>query len=287
MKIASGRTGPLLRRWGILGRRCSKHHRRRRVTWDTPPLLVRAASSFAKRMTRRLRQCLNASRRRFRPLDEPLLVDFGAHRWLESAREESYSDWLAWILGTFPDGRDVLRVLGLHSDTRFRPCRGIRPTLVREQRLAEGYEGHSGRADLIIEFERAACILVEIKAGPAAAVEKHLGYMRSLRGHRAKVKGGILLATGRESGSVDELQFCQWSDVCLELRRQALRMVRSRDQISAAMTLGFVSAVERNLLNLPGSAVARIADGGAVLLSVSQVEELERHLSAGAPKGML
>lgn len=285
----SGTTRPdplVLRTWGTLGRSCDKHPRRDPITWHAPLSFVSAASNYATRMTRRLRRCLNASRRRFRPLDEPLLVDFGAHRWLENEREESYSDWLAWILGNLLEGRDILRILGLHSDARFRVCRGMCPTVVRERPLAEGYEGHTGRADLIIEFERAACILVEIKAGPAAAVDKHPGYLRSLKKHHAKIKGGILLATDRELDSLGGLRFRRWSDACIELRRQAARMKRSHGLVAAAMTLAFVSAVERNLLHFPGAALALIADDRPALLSWSQIEELERHLSAGPTKGV-
>jgi hypothetical protein len=61
-------------------------------------------------------------------------------------------------------------------------------------------------------------------------------------------------------------------------------MVRKQKLVDAAMTLGFVSAVEQNLLNFPATALARIDDDKDALLSQTQIDALERHLSSGAAR---
>jgi len=43
-------------------------------------------------------QLFEESGKKLEPFEDPLLVDPGAHRWLSDSHEESYSDWLAWVL---------------------------------------------------------------------------------------------------------------------------------------------------------------------------------------------
>ena len=56
---------------------------------------------------------LRTSNQVLSPLEDPLWTDCGLHRWLHGSREETYSDWLAWILQGFENAAQVFEVFDL------------------------------------------------------------------------------------------------------------------------------------------------------------------------------
>ena len=51
----------------------------------------------------------------FPGLGDPLDIDFGAHRWLRSTREKSYSDWLARIINRQAKAERILPLFGIEA----------------------------------------------------------------------------------------------------------------------------------------------------------------------------
>jgi hypothetical protein len=88
----------VLRGWAVIGRAMNVAKQKPAITWAPLQRMVHAATASMRAEGNRLRHLLDRSTQYLAPLGEPLLVDFGAHRWLKPQREEAYSDWLAWIL---------------------------------------------------------------------------------------------------------------------------------------------------------------------------------------------
>lgn len=91
-------------------------------------------------------------------LREPLGLNMGSHRWLSEDREESYSDWLAWILQGMLSASGILPLFGL-GDEPTNSDLGFVETVRREER------GEHGRTDIVVCFERKG-LLVEVKVQP-------------------------------------------------------------------------------------------------------------------------
>jgi hypothetical protein len=87
----------VLRRWSVLCDRLIQPHAVELEPWLR---LVAALDRDAARAARRLDGLLTASGELFPGLGDPLRRDLNVsdHRWLRDDREESYSDWLAWII---------------------------------------------------------------------------------------------------------------------------------------------------------------------------------------------
>jgi hypothetical protein len=175
---------------------------------------------------------LEESGARLAPFGEPLLVDFGTHGWLRDEREESYTAWLGWIIDQ--------AAINAAQGAVFRPPERKVPILDNTRRL-----------DLVIQYERVVLIVVEVKVTGAdsAQTAKQGEYFNWMRGEPEQFKHAILLATDASKEEYDKFHFVSWEHVCVELRRIAGRYRFTRS-IVAAMTLAFVSAVERNLLRM-------------------------------------
>lgn len=67
-------------------------------SWAAADRLIRSAESLDQYALQHLQEALMRSNEQLAPLRDPLDLNWGGHRWLFSDREESYSDWLAWVL---------------------------------------------------------------------------------------------------------------------------------------------------------------------------------------------
>jgi len=85
-----------------------------------------------------LQELLRLSNDAFVPLADPLAIDFGAHRWLSSGREEAYSDWLEWVLKQSGNARQILRLLGVQDEDLVRECTSEKPDIKREYPIKDG-----------------------------------------------------------------------------------------------------------------------------------------------------
>src|SRR5438477_11146537 len=86
------------RTWALLGRLRLETRPKLASDWNAVHALVRVAKPYLISAASRLRDALAASRCRLAPLQDPFDVDLGVHRWLADDREESYSDWLQWVV---------------------------------------------------------------------------------------------------------------------------------------------------------------------------------------------
>jgi hypothetical protein len=194
------------------------------------------------------RDILDKSEARLAQFGEPLRVDFGAHRWLKGNREESYSDWLAWIVGELRQPDLVFGLFGIKEDAATLKARGEdfhRPD--REVWILE----NTRRLDLVIRYEGAVLIVVEVKVTGADSAEtaKQEEYFGWMKGEPEPSQHPILIACDASEEQYSKFRFVSWAHVCVELRRLAPRYFSGRP-IVAAMILAFVSAVERNLLDM-------------------------------------
>jgi hypothetical protein len=248
--------------------------------------MVAAAGSLFALEADRLRAVLRESGERLAPLGEPLLLDFGAHRWLSASREEAYSDWLAWIVEQSKElkGREaVFRLFGI--DASESACLPTTEDFAveREVPVLLGHEGRAGRLDLLIWHGQRALIVVEAKTGSAEEADcaKHLGYVRSVkRQFAADHCYFVLLAVDGEKKDYYGFRLRRWSQVCVELRKCAAEMCAARQILVAAMILGFVGAVEQNLMRLPGALARLAAKGGSAPLTHTIAGHIRKSLEA-------
>lgn len=150
------------------------------VSWIPVQHIIQAAQVCMELEGDRLRNLLQRSSQYLAPLGDPLLVDFGVHRWLKGQREEAYSDWLAWIVEQINTRERVYRVFGLDPAQSSKNHGPI--SVKRESPVEEGHEGRPGRLDLMVKFGEQVEIVVEVKVTDAdfAATAKNLGYRKSI-----------------------------------------------------------------------------------------------------------
>ena len=248
-----------------------------RPDWSAVEVLIKAAQPRFMEGSQVLRDLLKHSRDRLKFTD-PLLCDFGIHRWLAEEREESYSDWLAWVLDRLGDADAVLRVLGVQNDEFRSLCSGSTYRVEREAFVEEGAPECEGRIDLLLRFgEREQAILgVEVKTWDES-YEKQRGYLKSLRG---RCPGAVCVLVANREVPIARLEgfvLQRWEDVSIALRREIAEYVKSPDRdIMAAMMCGFVAAVEQNLLGFGTTAARRAWNLQPTLLS----KRLEDYLRA-------
>jgi hypothetical protein len=204
-----------------------------------------------------LQELLRASSDAFVPLADPLAIDFGAHRWLSSEREEAYSDWLEWVLKQIGNAGQILRLLGMQDEDLVRECASEKPDIKRE------FPVKGGRLDLLITFGNRLLVIVEIKTKlfDEDEVLSQLGrYRKWIQGqHQYEQSHSYFLAVDPGDFSSQE-QFVplHWRELALRMREQARAWTRAQngsDIVRAAMIVAFCGAVEQNLLGLSGKRV--------------------------------
>lgn len=107
---------------------------------------------------------LKASDSRLAPLSDPLHLPFAGNRWLDiqREREESYSDWLAWLLEQMDPTKEVLRIFGLEGSAFGAFVGKEKCRIYRE----EGFwttNDEFKRLDIVVRFGEIATLLVEVK----------------------------------------------------------------------------------------------------------------------------
>jgi hypothetical protein len=209
--------------------------------------------------SRRISQALERSGKKLAPLGDPLLVTLGDHRWLRYDREESYSDWLAWVVTTMRP-EEILGVLGLAGERELAAAVCDQQAKVIREKVIET-SGGVKRLDLVVCFGTAATLLVETKrtsyerAGNLPNLTPYHDWLEKERGQ----KKAILLVT--EAAEVDAAdveaagwQLLTWRDVGLALRRRATVEIgggcKAERLLKVALWLCFAGAIEQNLLGL-------------------------------------
>jgi hypothetical protein len=236
--------------------------------------LIEAAAPRLREDSFELRNLLERSKNQL-GLPDPLLFDLGVHRWLD--KETCYSDWLAWTLQRLDGAREVLRVLGVEDQEFVAACDGQSHKVEREVQVKQGLRGHQGQIDLLIHFGEPlkALLGVEVKVHDEQ-YEKQSGYIKSLQHFCRNVK--CVLVANRDDippEQLHEFQQRDWKEVCIALRQVIAGRLRStEDTAVVSMMLGFVAAIEQNLLDFHNLVARRAMNGWPLLLP----KELSVHL---------
>jgi hypothetical protein len=232
-------------------------------SWQAADDLLRAAKQADRSADGALAESLASSNRTFDPLADPLAIEFRAHRWLSSEREEAYSDWFGWILEQIGDARRMLRLLGVRDRRLLRACAAEKPVINREFKIPDG------RPDLVVEFGQRLLVIVEVKTkgfNRVAVRDQLAKYARWIPDPRNPPQRTLCYFVAVEFGEFDcpsPFEPLPWRDLTLRMREQAREWIRASksrspdrsDLVRAAMTLAFCGAVEQNLLGLSGKPV--------------------------------
>ncbi|MDR3753495.1 MAG: hypothetical protein P4K93_08750 [Terracidiphilus sp.] len=196
-----------------------------------------------------MQDALARSDAEFSPLAEPLRLNLGKHRWLSADREESYSDWLAWILQGISDSAEILPLFAL-DDEATRDL--LRSEEIRVHREVWS-ENKNSRTDIEIQFGERGLLIIEVKVlNPGSELQPELKRFNE-RVTPKNVELRLLVLLGTEAPDAEtnlsEFTFTDWRTLCKRLRRYANR-IKGSDLLRAAAILIFCGAVEQNLLGL-------------------------------------
>jgi hypothetical protein len=184
-------------------------------------------------------------------MQDPLLNDLGAHRWLD--KETSYSDWLAWVLERLGPSA-VFLVLGVRPLPNLELAGNCQ--VERESQLGKGY------IDLLIHFDGVPdyAIGVEVKTYDEQYA-KQKDYLKSLKSRYGKDMPCVLIAIDEDIDQLCGFTSRPWCEVTFALRNKIAEYAGKHaegNRIVTAMMLGFVGAVEQNLLGFSPAAPRRV-----------------------------
>ena len=252
-----------LKVWANLYRRGAFRNPRQAGSWQAADELLRVARAADRSAREGLANSLARSSRAFAPLADPLAIEFHSHRWLSSEREETYSDWLGWILDQIKDAGQVLKLLGVRDKKLLRVCASEKPVINRELKIPDG------RTDLVVEFGNRLLVIVEIKTksfDPDIVREqltRYASWIPDPRNRPNQTRHYFAAVEFVEFECPKEFEPLPWRELTLRMREQAGEWIQASrgkpqnggDLILAAMTLAFCGAVEQNLLGLSGEPV--------------------------------
>jgi len=157
----------ILRRWGSLG-----HILRVSAKWAPMQALIEAVERYSQAHREELRRVLQQSDASLQPLSDPLTPNLGLNRWLAVEREESYSDWLAWVIQQLTTDQ-VLAVFGISRDSQAFDSRA-KPVVGRERPIA------GGRLDIKVTVGEDILLVIEVKktSEQQAYTDKQKGYSK-------------------------------------------------------------------------------------------------------------
>lgn len=226
--------------------------RRRKPTlsWDSPRRLLGSAALLEAYAVEHLHAVLQTSDEQLAPLRDPLKLNLGEHRWLSDDREESYSDWLAWILQGTASAAEILPFFGIEGGETI----DERPAISREEIIKDG------RTDIQVRSGTRLLLLIEVKIQVPGSdlfqqLEKYAAWVAE---HEAVRKLKVLLGPEGVVAWLDSqestvglhgFEIIGWRTLCLRLRRYA-HQIKESDVMRAAAILIFCGAVEQNLLGL-------------------------------------
>lgn len=194
---------------------------------------------------------------------EPFLFDLSNNPSFKEAREEKYSDYLAWLLNQDSvSTEELLELFKINDRDSIEKYRSKKPIIRREVLVDKGHEGQNGRVDLLLLFDD-VIIDVEVKVVDAenAYLLKNEDYRTSLEKlyptdkfthyHRLLVTDALKTKYNDRSDNPSEWYYViKWREVCLSLRRLLYKgKVSFTDHaLFASAVLTFVGSVEQILL---------------------------------------
>jgi len=221
---------------------------RKSPSWDSARLLVRSAKVLDDYALAHLQEALAGSNAELAPLGEPLTLNLGKHRWLSADREESYSDWLAWILQGMSGSTEILPLFAL-GDGAAGELLGPAGTVRRE------VSSQHGRTDIEVPIGNRGLLLIEVKVqNTGSELQSQMErYAQKVADQHVERPLLVLLGTEAPEPSLDlfGFTFTSWEALCQRLRQYAKR-VKESELLRAAAILIFCGAVEQNLLGFSG-----------------------------------
>ncbi len=248
-----------IRQWAHLG--SLRRPRARAAEWAAVTQIMESARRLLVVNEEKLKRLFAESERKLDGLAEPFETDLGVHRWLSTAREEAYSDWLDWIVRQVQHPRLVFQLFQIPLPPDLAEWDHLVPTVQREVVVPDG------RLDLVIRYSGRALLVIEVKtnAPGSPALAKQEPYVRWLHQEHEPIRVPILLVAERpENPHGFEVMF--WRNFCQTLRRLLPVLRKSKGTTVAAMALAFVGAVEQNLLELPAQPLESLRAGRLVNL---------------------
>ena len=238
------RLSEALRTWSQIRPRTQ----RKPTSWDSAHLLVQGAKILDLEAQQHLQDALAGSDTELSPLADPLRLTLGEHRWLSADREESYSDWLAWILQGISESDEILRLFTLGDKTN-RDLPGPVGKIRRE------IWSEHGRTDIEVPIGTRGLLLIEVKVRETGTElpEQLERYIQKIKDQHIEPALLVLLGIDAPEPSIPlfSFQFIHWRTLCQRLRRYANQIKRS-DLLRAASVLIYCGAVEQNLLGFSG-----------------------------------
>jgi hypothetical protein len=226
----------------------------RKPSWELVQSLIGTVRKYSDAHKEKLVSVVIESNQGLKPLCDPLQARAGLNRWLSRAREEAYSDWLAWIIEQLkPD--QILTLFGISDSSFAESCKGV-PKCSREIVIP------NGRLDILIEFGSHARIVIEVKktAEQDAYIDKQKGYTEWIDQWKLNSGGkcvSLLLVTDASEtycdAFPDNFRAVKWYELCIGLRKLLLSRPFHEEQLGevrAAMFIAVIGAVEENLLGL-------------------------------------
>jgi hypothetical protein len=224
-----------------------------------------------------LKDLLDGSRKLLQPLEEPLDLDLGLHRWLSAEREEAYSDWLAWVVDQAKTPERVFKLFALDPPPDdLGECGDVE--VKRERPITHGHDEREGRLDLVIQWLDRVLIVVEIKKGDAehSDTAKQRGYIKCLEAQKFPKdrQFRLFVASSAEREEYEGFMLRRWGTICIAMRRLAIEFIKEHRTTTAAMVLALAGAVEQNLLGFS----IRQPSNGALRFNPRVVEHLKAFL---------
>lgn len=228
-------------------RACSEFHvsaHSKSPSWHSAYVFIQSAKGLDEYAQQDLQGALATSDAELSPLRDPLALNLGAHRWLSGDREESYSDWLAWILQGMLRAGDILLLFGFDVE-------GTSDVLGQVENVYRERSSEHGRTDIEVRFGNRGLLLIEVKVqDPGSELPSQLErYSRRAAEEHVRRKLLALLGTEAPASSIAPFEFTDWRTLCQRLRRYA-NDVKKSDLLRAAAILIFCGAVEQNVLGL-------------------------------------
>jgi len=253
------------------------------VNWEAVKRLQQAAVNVAAAKFAVLDNLLAKSDQLLSPLQDPLKLKFGLHRWMAGDREEAYSDWLAWVLDEMASPERVGRLLyGDAVPPELLACKSCCAT-DREVWVPTGHAGQAGRLDCVVRFGDEAVIVIEVKVvnAEAADTDKQAGYGEWLENTNAKFKSKILIAPdGDTAKEYKGFALFLWQDLCKRIRWLLPELIGDGRIASAALMAAFVGSVEQNILGLPSLAWVGTGSDSDLLAMAGQLDSVTAYLGS-------
>jgi hypothetical protein len=198
---------------------------------------------------------------RFTPLADPLQLTFANHRWLdpEREREESYSDWLGWLLAGLKT-EQILRLFGLENTEFGSAVRNLQVTSVTREECIQTPNRKRLRLDLVVRFDSKSVLLLELKirdldqAGGRGNLSVYWTWLQEQQ-PAPNLRAAVLVLLNQDDSAPADWAIRYWTDIAISLRRNACELYDAKPAglLTGAMMLGFAGAVEQNLLGLSNS----------------------------------